>query len=384
MKASLPINIEVLKWARQSLGLSIEDVAARMKRLEKDIKGWESGISSPTYPQLEKLAYEVYKRPIAVFFFPDIPEEETPKTELRTLPDTLIDELPVEIIKLYRKAKVFQINLADLYAGSKPISPNLIDGHLITSKTNIKRLVQDIRQKMGVSLENQFSWRSLDLAFKNWRKAAEDNGIFVFKDAFYNDDYSGFCVYDEKYPIIYINNSMPMSRQIFTIFHELGHLLHHLGGIDFRDKKVIESIDRKYHVYERNCNRFANEFLVPSEVFEAQNLYVSEHRISELAEQFSVSREVILRNYFDRGLIDDRYYAKMVDKWAKEAGKTKKESKGGHWYYNKISYLGDNYIDLVFSRYYRNKITIENLSEYLNVKEANIPTFEHFAFGRER
>jgi Zn-dependent peptidase ImmA (M78 family) len=381
MKDALPINIEVLKWARESLGLSVKDVSVKIKRTEKEIKEWESGKSSPTYPQLEKLAYEIYKRPVAVFFFPSIPDEENPKTEFRTLPEAIIDKLPVEIIRLYRKAKIFQFNLAELFDDLKPVSPNLIDNFTLTNSASIKNIASDIREDIGVTISDQFSWQSLDIAFKNWRMAFENRGIFVFKDAFSNDDYSGFCVYDEKFPIIYVNNSMPISRQIFTLFHELGHLLYHLGGVDFRDNRIIEQTSRKYQLYEKNCNKFANETLVPSDIFISQDLQISEKKIKDLANDFSVSREVILRNYFDIGLIDDNYYNKMVSKWAKESEKRRMESKGGNYYYNQITYLGNTYIDLVFRKYYQNRITIENLSSYLNIKESNISSFEHYAFG---
>jgi len=39
------------------------------------IEGWEAGASAPTYPQLEALAYKVYKHPLALFFFPEPPED---------------------------------------------------------------------------------------------------------------------------------------------------------------------------------------------------------------------------------------------------------------------------------------------------------------------
>ncbi|MFZ5979922.1 MAG: ImmA/IrrE family metallo-endopeptidase [Candidatus Zixiibacteriota bacterium] len=386
MRNPMPINLDILKWARISLGLSVSEVAKRMKKRKSEIEDWESGISFPTYSQLEKLAYEVYKRPIALFFFPEIPEEDTPKTEFRTLPDTLIEDLPVEIIKVYRKAKVYQLYLAELYDNSKPVSTNLIDKYSIRNRNDVFSIASDIRINLGISIEEQYAWDNFDTAFKKWRIALEEKGIFVFKDAFKNDDFSGFCVYDKKYPIIFINNSMPYSRQIFTLFHELGHLLYHMGGVDFRDNRHIDFTSRKYSIYEVTCNKFANEFLVPTDVFKKQDLTVSENNISFLAGQFSVSRDVILRNLLDLGLIDSNKYDKMVSTWAheyeqKKINKEQKKKKGGHYYYTQITYLGSTYINLAFSKYYQNKITPENLSSYLNIKESKISTFEHYAFG---
>ena len=44
-----------------------------MKKKVSDIDAWERGEASPTYIQLEDLAYEIYRRPIALFFFPNVP-----------------------------------------------------------------------------------------------------------------------------------------------------------------------------------------------------------------------------------------------------------------------------------------------------------------------
>ena len=59
----------VLRWARESQGYSIEEVASRLKRDPSEVAAWETGAESPTYVQLETLAYKIYKRPLAVFFF---------------------------------------------------------------------------------------------------------------------------------------------------------------------------------------------------------------------------------------------------------------------------------------------------------------------------
>jgi transcriptional regulator with XRE-family HTH domain len=78
--AKIAVNHDVLKWARESSNLSLEDVAHRMKKSIDIIQAWEEGHDTPTYAQLEKLAYDIYKRPLAVFFFPNPPKEESLKS----------------------------------------------------------------------------------------------------------------------------------------------------------------------------------------------------------------------------------------------------------------------------------------------------------------
>ena len=377
MKQKLPINKDVLIWARTSIGLSVEEVANKFKKPEKEIEEWELGNDSPTFSQLERLAFEIYKRPLAVFFFPDVPKEDTPKTEFRTLPDKIISELPTEIVKLYRRAKLYQLYLEELFDGQKPVEKPLLEKFILSEQTVITSLNQEIRKELNININEQSKWHSAETAFTNWRNAFEINGIFVFKDAFKNDDYSGFCLYDEKYPVIFVNNSMPDSRQVFTLFHELAHLMLKSGGVDFRTQEYTRSFQGYYRNVETLCNKFANEFLVPQDVFNSFQLTVSESQFQKFADYFSVSREVILRNYLERGLIDSAFYEELAAKWIKQAQEKKEEGEGGSYYYNKKAYLGDRYISLVYGKYYQNKITIDTVAEYLNVKAKNLPTFEY-------
>jgi len=381
MKAKLPVNAEVLIWARTSLSLSPDDVAQRLggRFTRETVLAWESGEGSPTYPQLEKLAHDIYKRPVAVFFFPAVPEEESPKTEFRTLPDTTLAVLPPEIIKLYRKAKLFQLNLEELFEGQAAAEKSLLDTFVLNEHSRIEPVTTALRQRLGVPIEEQTVWRSTETAFKAWREALEANGVFVFKDAFRNDEFSGFCLYDRKYPLIFVNNSMPDSRQVFTLFHELAHLFFHSGGIDFRSTAVVREFQGYYRNVEIACNRFASEFLVPRDALDASGTEVSEGHFARLASHFSVSREVILRKYLDRGLVTASYYEKLAAKWAKQGQENRgKPSGGGNYYYNQKAYLGERYINLVYGKYYESKIAADSVAEYLNVPERSLPAFEHF------
>jgi Zn-dependent peptidase ImmA (M78 family) len=158
-------------------------------------------------------------------------------------------------------------------------------------------------------------------------------------------------------------------------------LLFKSGGIDFRSRVYTEQFSGYYLDVEVICNRFANEFLVPTDEFDSFQLTVSEAQFEKLANHFSVSREVVLRNYLDRGLIDSDYYEQMAAKWIKEAKERQEEDEGGGiYYYNRKAYLGDRYISLVYGKYYQNKISVDNVAEYLNVKVKNLPAFEHWVF----
>lgn len=67
------IEKTVLRWARETAGLTPKAVAAMLKRDVAEALAWEAGKAAPTYPQLEKLAYIVYRRPLAAFFLPEPP-----------------------------------------------------------------------------------------------------------------------------------------------------------------------------------------------------------------------------------------------------------------------------------------------------------------------
>jgi len=120
MSDAIPVNGEVLRWARESAGLTIDEVVQKMKRKRityELIESWEQSVEAPTYSQLERLAYEIYKRPLAIFFFPEPPEEVTVKQSFRTLPEYEIQRMPEKMRFLLRKAQSFQLNLYDLYDG---------------------------------------------------------------------------------------------------------------------------------------------------------------------------------------------------------------------------------------------------------------------------
>lgn len=392
MKTPIPINPAMLTWARETINFPIGEVARRMNKSESEIRTWESGEASPTYVQLEHLAYQIYKRPLALFFFPKPPKEEEIKEDFRTLPDHELARIPPRICFLLRKAKVLQLNLNELYGGKNPAKRKILGDLKFSARASAVEMAEKVRSYLRIDIEQQKRWKGADNAIKYWRDAIEENGIFVFKDSFsspgkkaknYGDSespFSGFCLFDEKFPVIYINNNTPKTRQIFTLFHELAHLLMDTGGVDVNDRQddYISHLSGDNKRIEVLCNKFAAEFLVPSEDFKSQSkgVTIDEKVIESWAKLYSVSRETISRRLLDQRKIEQRRYDKMKEQWSKEP--KRRRSSGGHHYYTKFSYLSGQYIEAVLGSYYQKRISVEQAADYLGAKIKNMPKFERW------
>jgi Zn-dependent peptidase ImmA (M78 family) len=371
MPEGIAVNGDVITWARERAGLSPEEAAQKFPK----IAAWEAGTASPSYPQLESMADE-FRIPIAVFFFPERPNVPRIEETFRTLPDTEFARLPRRVQYLLRKAKAFQLGLHELTQGRNPAERLITRDVEFTARMSADTMAARVRDYLGVSLDQQTAWRDADEALKEWRQALYRVGIFVFKDAFREESFSGFSLYDDVFPIIYVNNSAAKTRQIFTLFHELGHLLFHTSGIDPLDDGYVERLpDRPRHI-EVLCNRFAAQFLVPEKAFEAvfAGRRPTEQTAEMLAGRFHVSREFIFRKFLDRDLITREDYGRAARRWAAQ----KQEGSGGNPYWSKLAYLGRDYVALAFNQYHQNRIDETQLGEYLDMKPKNVGTLEEY------
>jgi Zn-dependent peptidase ImmA (M78 family)/transcriptional regulator with XRE-family HTH domain len=373
----LPITPALITWARARAGISIEEASKTFKR----IQAWEDGESFPTYPQLEQLA-DAFKVPVAVFFFPEPPDVPDISETFRTLPDTEFSQIPSRVRLLLRKAKALQLNLMEL-TGGRPTSERLVTRDLtFVADVSLREMAERVRAYVGVSIEDQQRWADDDTALKNWRRALLDAGIYVFKDAFRIEEFSGFCLYDDIFPIIYVNNSSPKTRQMFTLFHELAHLLFHTSGIDTIHDEYIPHLTDDARRIEILCNRFAAEFLLPEQAFNVaiRGSPATEGTAEHIATSFHVSREVVFRRFLDRGLIDQRTYNEATARWA--AQRQTGGGPGGDYYWTKLTYLGRDYVALALSQYRQNRIDERQLAEYLDTKPKNLAGIEeYFARG---
>lgn len=371
MSDAMPITPELVTWARERAGFSLGAATLDFRLIAE----WEAGIAFPSYPQIEKMA-EKFKVPVAVFFFPEPPDLPEIEETFRTMSVALFDAIPPRIRWLLRKARTFQMSLEELHSGRNP-TDRLITRNLAFSPADpTEEIAAEVRSYIGIGLDQQSSWGNVEIALKEWRKALREIGVYVFKDQFRDEGYSGFCLYHDEFPIIYANNTNSKTRQIFTLFHELAHLLFHTSGIDSEEDNFIEHLEGENKRIEVICNRMAAHFLVPEEAFDLalSNQEPNEATAVILANHFSVSREFIFRKFLDRNMVTQSQYEQAARRWSQQ----KKSGAGGDHYNTKIAYLGDDFINLAFQRYYENKINYAELAEILDTKPKNLSKLEDY------
>ena len=378
MEKMTSINPAMLTWCRETCGVSLEEDAKKFGA--NRVENWENGVDFPTYSQLQQLC-DYYKKPVAVCFFPEPPTYKNLSTSFRTVPDIIGSSIfNFHTISLINEARVMQLNLSELNDGEN--APyRFFRSHIFRS--DVGDLARQLREIFGVGIARQKQIKKSSEHFEFWRDKFASIGIFVFKDAFGNDDLSGFCLYDDVFPVIYINNSLSFTRQLFTLFHEMCHIIYQTSGVDMLNDNAFHTrLTGNDLQIERLCNAFSGAFLVPDDDFkkEIKNQQPTESVVEHLATLYGVSREVILRKFLNLSLITYEEYAERSSVYTEDYFRVKafsqlKGESQGNYYNTQAAYKGNQYIELVFRSYYASKISLTQAANYMNMKIPSLRTF---------
>lgn len=239
----------------------------------------------------------------------------------------------------------------------------------------------------GVSIEQAAemvrTWLALDglHSFDEYRRAVERKGVLVFRTNGYQGKWQvpkaspilGFAIYHDQFPLIVVRKTKYESRQTFTLFHELAHILLH-------KESVIDDEDdfRQQTGKEREANRFAGLVLIPKRLLatiriadmpdEASQIdsWLKPHRAA-----WGVSTEVILLRLIEGRRIDRAVYTAYRE-W-QDQQRIEEEGGGSREYrYREPRHLfGDGYVRTVLSALEQRRITLTKASKFLDGLKLN-------------
>jgi Zn-dependent peptidase ImmA (M78 family) len=373
----VPVEPSVLRWARESIGKTVEEVAKRLDVSTGLVQRWEMDEKPkpPTLNQLKSLA-AIYKRPLAAFFLPAPPQEVPPPPDFRSLPKTVLKKFSDQTLLAIRRARRLQ-SLATELSGSpdRKVAAGIGSASL---SDDVEKLASKIRRDWGVPFEKQAGWKDERKALAEWRDFVERDGILVFELAFPFEEGRAFSLADPKVPAVVLNSRDALNGRVFSLLHEYAHLLlGHSGICDWTEEGKTE---------ERFCNRFAGAVLVPSEFLVSEALVKgnsnrpvwSEETLYLLAKKYKASKEVILRRLLILGRTTNTFYNLKRQEWEAQNRDLTPHRRRGRRIPSKqcVRQNGIPFTTIVLESVRQEKITYRDVSDYLGISLKHLPAVE--------
>lgn len=300
----IPINPELLTWARERAGLDTLALAGRFPKLID----WESGELQPTLRQLEDFARAVHVA-VGYLFLPVQPQEQLPIPDFRTLAGREVTRPSPDLLDTIYLCQQRQDWFRD-YARVHALSALDFAGSA-TLRQEPERVAEVMRKTLVLSIAERQEMPTWTDALRQLIGKAEDAGVLVMASGVVGsnshrklsvEEFRGFALADDLAPLVFINGADSKAAQMFTLAHELAHLWLGESGIsDPEAGRVAEP------GVERWCNAVAAEFLMPLALLRQSYLggVPIADEIQHLARCFKVSTLVALRRLFDAGFIDE-------------------------------------------------------------------------------
>jgi Zn-dependent peptidase ImmA (M78 family) len=366
------VNHAVLVWARESLALNrtktTESTGISLKRLIQ----LETGEKQPTLEELKAFS-KTYKRTIATLLLNMPPKEKPFPADRRTIDSKELGHFHEKTIMAVRKSRALVQSFVELREEMGVPFP----------KFNLSASIHDNPQVVAGKIREILHLneiREVDnirIALEAYIERVENLGVAVFQLSLTQDNVRGFAIVDDIIPIIAIKRGgEPLHSKIFTLFHELGHIILNEGAISDL------SLNPTWEL-EKWCNAFAAEVLVPtSELLQmrilqeyqerGQKLWAKKHLV-ELANHFHVGPLAILRSLLENGLTTKAFYNEQHEKWNKPQFGKAKNPEGRNLAKEAVQEKGRTYIGLAFKAFDQNRINLKDLSDFLGVKLSYIP-----------
>lgn len=380
------INPKALKWAREEAGYDYSNLPNKIK---PKFEEWESGKTMPTWKQLCDIS-KYFKRPSAFFFRKNLPEHLTLDfIEYRKLDNFECQikspNLTLGIHDAIAKRDMYIELLEDMYYPKTSFSKFKLNSN------NVYILANHIRNILNVDLEEQKSWLYVNnrknaqhYNFLNqWKdKLSEELGILIFEVPRVSlDEMRALCIYYDEYPIILLNSADSPNARIFSLFHELTHLL--LG------ESAICDVD-KNNSKEWLCNSVAAQFLIPKE--DLLNKTVVKNNIAkewtnkelwDLSNEYGVSKHSILLRLINLNKAHQESYDIFKREWDEDfkKEKDKKSGGGGNPVRNQVKYNGKLYSSLLLSAYEAGVLSSVEFSQGIGLRLKHVNELSEQLFG---
>jgi Zn-dependent peptidase ImmA (M78 family) len=276
------VTPRVLEWAIRESGYQLQDLAPQVRGGVEKIQSWIDDKGSPSLSEAKALAAKLHRQ-LATLLLPEPPPGASHSVRFRhrssASPRTLN---PIER-RFLRRATRLQATeswiLQELGAHEPSLPKVDVSSSAATSAAAF-------RESLKVSWQEQVAWKSGSQAFDRWREAVEGRGAFVMLFSMGSSSVQGFALWDRHAPLVAINTAWRDEARIFTLFHEVGHLL---TRTDSACALAPPSTGTAHDPAERWCEEFAAVVTIPEEGLAGVDRVTDLKGLSRLAARYSIS-----------------------------------------------------------------------------------------------
>lgn len=384
------VNPEVLRWARETAGLSPAEAAKRIalsdtKRATsvERIAALEAGTDAPSRALLARMAKQ-YRRPLVAFYLAKPPRKGDRGQDFRTLPENPDPGEEALLDALVRDIRARQ-GIVRAALENEPDAEKLDFIGSISLGDGVGKAVEVIHSRLSVSTEKYRSTRDSESAFKYLRGQVEALGVYVLlvgnlgshHSALSVETFRGLAIADALAPFIVINDQDSRAAWSFSLIHEFTHLLLGQTGI---------SGGRPDRRVEQFCDSVASEFLLP------RTELIREFRqatptmdglatwISDRATAWKVSRTMVAYRLLRNDLVTEEMWRELRshfrDQWLRSRERRKelaRAKEGGPSYYVvKRQRLGDGLLGVATRMLSEGVLSTSKVARVLSVKPTNV------------
>lgn len=315
------VNPEILRWARETAGLTVEDAAERIGiGAARGVLGaerlamLEAGEGEPSRPVLLKMANH-YRRPLLTFYMAAPPRAAARGEDFRTLPDDFAQRDEALVDALLREVRARQEMVRALLETEDEAAKLPFVGSF-DRREGANALAASITQTLAIDLHH-FRHGSPQKGFAYLRDRAEAAGVFVLLIGNLGSHHStlnvelfrGFALADPVAPFIVINDQDSEAAWSFTLLHELAHIwLGQTGVSGSRPGTAVEVF----------CNDVAGRILLPaSEIAHEQILRTATQtqviaRIGDIAATRQLSHSMVAYKLYRENIIGHDMWAAVT------------------------------------------------------------------------
>jgi Zn-dependent peptidase ImmA (M78 family)/DNA-binding XRE family transcriptional regulator len=370
----VPINPSVLAWARNESGYAVDRIATRLHVKPERVEAWERGERPPTLRQVQELARFLH-RPLNVFFLPSPPQVPPLAAEYRRLagvtPGHESPELRLAVRQMINRRETALALMEEL---GEPIPAFPLQAHL---NENPQAVGERLRTALGITIEVQTAWRDEWQAWREWRAAVEQTGVFVFQFPKVElAEARGLSLLRFPLPVVGVNSKEQPEPKSYTLLHEVIHLMLAAGHEEVPALREHRS-GEEWETVERFAEAAASHALIPEHALRAAVPGRAQpwdiDAVRRIAKRFRVSPLAMATRLRASGYMSWPQYNAWKARWSEYVATLPPRSGGfSHPVDIALNRTGKPYVQLVLEALAANRITSVDASRHLGLK------FEHF------